>query len=70
MHFDERVVTGEGLPKVKRPTRNELLEALAEAENALLDYVDRLEKQGGSMNYGRAVIRKIQNVQRRETFHR
>lgn len=55
-------------PKVKRPTRNELLRALAEAENALLDYVERLEKQGGSMNYGRSVIALIQDLRSREVL--
>lgn len=33
--------------------------ALAEADNALTDYVDRLEKQGGMMGYGRSVIAKV-----------
>ena len=35
------------------------LHALLEADNALTDYVDRLEKQGGMMGYGRSVIAKV-----------
>jgi hypothetical protein len=34
----------------------ELLEALEEAENALADYVQTIEKTGASLNYGRAVL--------------
>lgn len=34
----------------------ELMQALQEAENALDDYVERLEKLGGQMNYGRKVL--------------
>lgn len=56
------------MKKVKRPSRNEMLAALAEAENALLDYVERLERQGGSMNYGRSVIALIQEIRLRETL--
>jgi len=37
----------------------ELLEACKEALNALLDYVDTLEKQGCMMNYGRKVIAQL-----------
>lgn len=36
--------------------------ALSEAKNALLDYIEALEKQGGSMNYGRSVIMKIDHA--------
>lgn len=61
---------GDTTRKPERPTRNELLSALAEAENALLDYVERLEKQGCTMGYGRAVIHQIQGLQYRETFSR
>lgn len=46
----------------KRPTRAELVRVLIEAENALLDYVERLEKQGCKMGYGRSVIMRIQGV--------
>jgi hypothetical protein len=38
----------------------ELLDAALEAENALRDYVPELERKGGSMNYGRSVIAKLQ----------
>ncbi len=37
----------------------DMLDALAEAENALLDYVETIEKTGASLNYGRAVLTKI-----------
>lgn len=37
----------------------ELRALLREAQNALLDYVERLEKQGGMMNYGRSVLARI-----------
>lgn len=33
--------------------------AMKEAKNALLDYVDKLEKQGGFMFYGKTVIRQL-----------
>lgn len=56
------------ITKKARPTRNELLAALAEAENALLDYVERLEQQGCTMGYGRAVIRQIEDVLQREVL--
>ena len=49
----------------RRPTLRECDTALAAAENALLDYVDTLERQGGSMNYGRAVLARIADVRRR-----
>lgn len=42
---------------MNRPLLEKALEALEKSNNALLDYVDRLEKQGGSMYYGRSVIR-------------
>jgi hypothetical protein len=38
------------------------LAAMREAENALLDYVETLEKMGGTMGYGRSVIRQLQDV--------
>ena len=42
-------------------TQTEIMfEALCHAHNALMDYVDRLERQGGSMHYGRAVIRDVE----------
>ena len=44
---------------MKRAERIQILAALQEAENALLDYVERLEKKGGTMGYGRAVIRQV-----------
>jgi hypothetical protein len=47
---------------VKQAERIEILNAIREAENALLDYVERLEIQGGMMNYGRLVIRKLQHA--------
>lgn len=37
----------------------DLLHASVEALNALLDYVDRLERGGGVMGYGNAVIAKL-----------
>ena len=36
--------------------------ALEEAENALLDYVPRLEAYGSVMGYGRGVLRKIREA--------
>ena len=39
--------------------RHEAERLLREAQNALLDYVERLEKQGGMMGYGRSVLRQI-----------
>ncbi|MEM7416758.1 MAG: hypothetical protein AAF389_14730 [Gemmatimonadota bacterium] len=36
-----------------------LLEAAKSAENAMLDYVPRLEDQGCTMGYGRAVLREL-----------
>ncbi|MEN6402565.1 MAG: hypothetical protein ABFD94_11545 [Armatimonadia bacterium] len=33
--------------------------AMDEALNALLDYVETLEKQGGTMNYGRKVMGQL-----------
>jgi hypothetical protein len=36
--------------------------ALKEAENALLDYVGTLEDQGGTMGYGRSVLRQLREV--------
>ena len=36
--------------------------ALDEAENALLDYVPRLEAYGNTMGYGRGVLRKIREA--------
>jgi hypothetical protein len=42
---------------------NEALRSLLkEAQNALLDYVERLEKQGGMMNYGRSVLARIDDA--------
>jgi len=35
-------------------------DTLKEAENALTDYIDTLEKQGASLNYGHSVLKKIQ----------
>lgn len=35
------------------------MEAIGECENALSDYVDRLEHFGATMGYGRGVLRKI-----------
>ena len=40
-------------------TAPDLLEACKESLNALLDYVETLEKQGGSMNYGKKVIAQL-----------
>jgi hypothetical protein len=37
----------------------DLLEVAKESLNVLLDYVDTLEKAGGSMNYGRKVIKML-----------
>ena len=37
----------------------DMLSALVEADNALSDYIDQLEKRGGSMNYGHAVLRRV-----------
>lgn len=34
--------------------------ALVSAENALVDYVENLEKRGATMGYGRAVIATVQ----------
>ena len=36
--------------------------ALDEAENALLDYVPRLEAYGHTLGYGRGVLRKIREA--------
>lgn len=36
--------------------------ALREAHNALLDYVERLERQGCVMGYGKVVIRLVQGA--------
>jgi hypothetical protein len=41
------------------PADDEAVRLLIEAQNALLDYVERLEKQGSMMNYGRKVIAEI-----------
>lgn len=38
----------------------EMHAALVEALNALQDYVEALEAQGGSMYYGRSVIAQIE----------
>ena len=37
--------------------RDELLEALKHAENALADYVPTIEKTGAALNYGHHVIK-------------
>ena len=37
-------------------------EALLESKNALLDYIQTLERQGGMMGYGRSVLRKIESA--------
>jgi hypothetical protein len=47
---------------MRRTQRYQLVDALREAENALLDYVERLEQQGCVMGYGRAVIKKVQEA--------
>lgn len=42
--------------------RKQLIEVLRHAENALLDYVDRLERGGSTMGYGRGVLAIIRMV--------
>lgn len=32
---------------------------IRDAENALTDYIDTLEKQGASLNYGRSVLKRL-----------
>jgi len=41
---------------------DDLLAACVEAENALVDYVEMLEKRGGLMGYGRATIKQVQDA--------
>ena len=36
--------------------RKQLIEVLQHSENALLDYVDHLERTGSTMGYGRGVL--------------
>lgn len=36
--------------------------ALENAENALLDYVEKFEKAGATMGYGRAVLVSVKNA--------
>ena len=36
-----------------------IVQALSEAKNALLDYIETIEKTGASLNYGRSVVRLI-----------
>lgn len=37
-----------------------MLDLLKDVENVLLDYIERLEKPGGSMHYGRGVLARVQ----------
>lgn len=36
-----------------------MLAALVEAENALTDYIETLERQGAKLNYGRNVLAQV-----------
>jgi len=44
------------------PLEREMLLALMEAENTLLDYIDTIEKRGASLYYGRSVLARIRAV--------
>ena len=39
-----------------------MVTALSEAENALTDYIDQLEKQGATCGYGRSVVKLIRKA--------